>query len=102
MPTREMRPSIQAALVQLKSNPRKEDEAWQWFCIGDELQRLGRDIKSSKVFGHASFHVQSPKVCNAARRASAFSYSALAFSSCSGAQSGRRTGTVCLSAVLTR
>lgn len=46
-----MRQSILSAVEQVKSNPDKEDEAWAWFCIGAELQRLGRKIKSSKLLG---------------------------------------------------
>lgn len=46
-----MRPSIKSAVEQITSNPNKEDEAWAWFCVGAELQRIGRSIKSSKIFG---------------------------------------------------
>lgn len=42
---------INSAVEQVKSNPNKEDEVWAWFHIGAELQKIGRLIKSSKVFG---------------------------------------------------
>ncbi|MDQ1900439.1 hypothetical protein RAH32_08275 [Paracoccus sp. WLY502] len=34
-------------------NPNKEEEAWAWFCIGAELQKIGRNYRSTKKFGEA-------------------------------------------------
>lgn len=46
-----MKQSVQSAVDQVNSNANKEDEVWAWFSIGAELQRLGRHISSSKIFG---------------------------------------------------
>jgi hypothetical protein len=46
-----MRQEIHSAVDQVVSSPDKEDEAWAWFCIGAEFQRIGRNIKSSKNLG---------------------------------------------------
>ncbi len=35
----------------VSSTADKEGQAWAWYCIGRELQRVGRDIKSPKIFG---------------------------------------------------
>lgn len=37
----------------VRTNPNKEEEAWAWFCIGAELQKIGRKHKSTKRFGEA-------------------------------------------------
>ena len=37
----------------VRMNPNKEEESWAWFCIGAELQKIGRDYKSTKKFGEA-------------------------------------------------
>lgn len=42
---------IYSAVAQVKSNPDKEDEVRAWYDIGAELQKIGRSIKSSKIYG---------------------------------------------------